>query len=104
MYDDTYPGSMQYFMIDGRRFSSRSGYYADLNAAAVAALKQDPIIDFTYTDWPYRNEISRKDVFSGFAKAYDDCVRFLGGDRSKPSSNPPRSPPPAAPLPITPTP
>ena len=69
--EDTYPGSTQYFMIDGRRFSSRASHWAEIDSVALAALKVDKLIDFTYVDWPHRSEISRKDVFSGFAKAYE---------------------------------
>jgi hypothetical protein len=77
--EDTFPGSTQYFMIDGKRFSARSGRVAELDSAAIAALKQDKLIDFTYVDWPYRSEISRKDIFTRFAKAYDECLAFLAG-------------------------
>lgn len=89
--EDTFPGSTVYFMIDGKRFSSPSGLYAQLNAPALAALRQDKLIDFTYTGWPDRHEISRKDVFRGFTKAFDDCLTFLGGKPKAQDANAPIS-------------
>jgi hypothetical protein len=93
MSEDTYPGSTEYFMIEGRRYSTRSGSWAALDPAALAALKQDKLIDFTYALWPERNEVSRKDVFSGFTKAYDECIAFLTGKPGPaPAENRPHQP------------
>jgi hypothetical protein len=75
--EDTYPGSKFYFMIDGKRYSGEARYQLPLDAAALAALKADKLIQFTYTDWPHRTEISRDDIFSEFTKAYDECRKFL---------------------------
>jgi hypothetical protein len=75
--EDTYPGSKFYFMIDGKRYSGEARYQLPLDATALAALKAEKLIQFTYTDWPHRTEISRDDVFSGFSKAYDECRQFL---------------------------
>jgi hypothetical protein len=63
-------------MIDGVRYSSDAKYQLRLDTKALTALKQDKLIDFTYTTWPYRNEVSRKDVFSDFANAFDECLKF----------------------------
>lgn len=79
MSEQTYPGSKFYFMIDGKRYSGPSASYLQLDPHAVAALKSEKPFDFTYTDWPDRTEISRKDVFAGFSKALDECLVFLGG-------------------------
>jgi hypothetical protein len=79
MSEDIYPGSTFYFLIDGKRYSGPAKYYLQLDARALAALKQDKLFDFTYTNWPYRNEINRKDIFTGFSRAYDDCLAFLSG-------------------------
>lgn len=78
MNEDTYPGSTFYFMINGKRYSGRASYYIQLDTAALSALRKDELIDFTYTHWPNRNEISRKDIFSGFSIAYDECLLAFG--------------------------
>ncbi|MCP1765550.1 hypothetical protein [Bradyrhizobium japonicum] len=83
--EDTYPGSTFYFMVAGKRYSGQSQYQLPLDGNALAALKQDKLIDFTYTTWPHRNEVSRQDIFSGFAKAYDECRAFFGNGQSKSS-------------------
>jgi hypothetical protein len=75
--EDTYPGSRFYFMVDGSRYSGDARYQIALDSKAAMALKQDKPVDFTYTIWPYRNEVSRKDVFSGFTAAYDECRAYL---------------------------
>jgi hypothetical protein len=76
--EDTYPGSSFYFMIAGKRYSGQSQYQLPLDGNALAALRQDKLIDFTYTMWPDRHEVSRQDVFSDFGKAYDECRSFFG--------------------------
>jgi hypothetical protein len=81
--EDTYPGSKFYFMVAGKRYSGQSQYQLPLDGNALAALKQDKLIDFTYTTWPYKNEVSRQDIFSGFATAYDECRSFLGNGSTK---------------------
>lgn len=88
MSETTYPGGTVYLMIDGKRYSSRSNTWIQLDAPALAALKQDKLIDFTYPHWPDRNEISRKDIFSGFTAAYDECLMFLGGKPKPPNPFP----------------
>lgn len=77
--EDTFPGSKFYFLIDGKRYAGEAHYQLPLDQKALSALKQDKQIDFTYTGWPDRNEMSRQDIFSGFTKAYDECLAFLGG-------------------------
>lgn len=96
MNEDIYPGSTFYFMIDGKRYSGRAGYYVQLDSPALNALRQDKLIDFTYTHWPYRNEISRKDVFSGFSAAYDECLLAFGR-KPKPAKPAAAANPPPAP-------
>lgn len=88
MKEDVYPGSNFYFMIDGKRYSGPASHYVQLDSFALSALKQDRLIDFTYTNWPYRNEISRKDIFSGFSQAYEECLTFLGGKPKPPNPFP----------------
>lgn len=77
--EDKYPGTRVYFMVDGKRYVGDAGYQLPLDSHALTALKQEKQVDFTYTAWPDRNEISRQDVFSDFAKAHTDCVEYLGG-------------------------
>lgn len=77
--EDTYPGSKSYFMIAGKRFSGTAPYYVPVDSHALAALRRDQRIDFTWTNWPYRSEISSHDVIENFSAAYDDCLKFLRG-------------------------
>lgn len=75
--DDTYPGTNAYFLIDGRRYVADGDHYASIDAHGLSALKNDAVIKFSWTDWPYRSEKNREDVFAGFANAYDTCIAFL---------------------------
>jgi hypothetical protein len=75
--DDVFPGTKVYFMVGGKRYAGGARQQLRLDGHALTALKQDQPIDFTYTIWPYRNEVNRKDAFSGFAAAYDECRRYL---------------------------
>lgn len=87
--ENTYPGSKFYFMIDGKRYSGDARYQLPLDAKAVAALRADKLINFTYTGWPDRNEMSREDIFAGFSAAYTECLTFLGaGSKTQPAFAP----------------
>lgn len=75
--EDTYPGTNAYFLIAGKRYSADGDSYASLDSHALDALKRDEVIKFSWTNWPYRNEVNREDVLAGFKQAYDDCLGFL---------------------------
>lgn len=70
--EDTYPGTHAYFLAGGKRYSGDGEGYTTVPATAAEGLVQ-----FTYTSWPYRNEISREDVLGGFRAAYAECLAFL---------------------------
>ncbi len=38
---------------------------------------KDVMIKCTWYDRPDRNKANQEDVFAGFAKAYDDCIKYL---------------------------
>lgn len=75
--DQTYPGTKVYYLIGTHRYSGDAGYMVRIDGAGVEALKKDPVIQFTFSRWPYRTEINGSDVIEGFAAAYDDCLKFL---------------------------
>lgn len=75
--EDTYPGTNAYFLIGGKRYSDDGDNYASLDSRAIEALKRDEVIKFSWTNWPYRNEVNREDVLAGFRNSYDQCVDFL---------------------------
>lgn len=77
--EDTYPGTSQYFLIDGHRFSGDARQWVPISAAGLAALKQDKVIHASWRNWPYRTEINEEDVLQGFATAYADCLKHLRG-------------------------
>lgn len=77
--EDTYPGTNAYFLIDGKRYIADGDNYAPLDHKATEALKKDAIIKFSWTNWPYRNEINKDDIIAGFEKSYRQCVDFLNG-------------------------
>lgn len=77
--DETYPGTKVYYLIGGHRYSGNAGYMVPIDRAAVEALKKDPVIQFTFSRWPYRAEINGADVIEGFDAAYRDCLQFLNG-------------------------
>lgn len=77
--EDLFPGTKLYFLIGGKRYAGPAGYMLPLDKAAVDALKKDPVIQFTFTRWPYRNEINGSDVIEGFDAAYQDCLAFMKG-------------------------
>lgn len=77
--DDTYPGTNAYFLIDGKRYVADGDNYASLDRKAIDALRADPIIKFSWTNWPYRNEVNKDDAIAGFSKSYQQCVDFLNG-------------------------
>lgn len=81
--EDTYPGSKIYLLIDGHRYSGLERFYIPLDKTALAALKAEKVIEFTYTNWPYRRDINGSDVLEDFASAYDDCLIFLGSPAAK---------------------
>jgi len=70
--EDTYPGTNAYFLVDGKRYSGDGDGYVKVPAAAAGGLVQ-----YTYTNWPYRNEVNREDVLGGWDAAYAECVAFL---------------------------
>lgn len=74
---DTYPGSKLYVLVDGKRYIGDANRQLPLDARAIAALKQDKLIDYTYTGWPGRDENNMQDIFAGFAEAYEKCVAFM---------------------------
>jgi hypothetical protein len=78
--EDTYPGTKVYYLIGTHRYSGDAGYMVPIDKAGVEYLKKDPVIQFTYAHWPYRNEINGADVIEGFDAAYKDCLSFLRGD------------------------
>ncbi|MGM4906292.1 hypothetical protein AB8B21_05555 [Tardiphaga sp. 866_E4_N2_1] len=75
--EDLYPGTKLYFLIDGRRYVGPAGYKVGLDKRAVEALKKDPVVQYTFTRWPYRNELNGADVIEGFDAAYQDCLQFM---------------------------
>jgi hypothetical protein len=75
--EDTYPGTNAFFLIDGKRYVADGDSYASLDKQGIDALKKDSIIKFSWTNWPYRNEVNREDIIAGFEKSYNDCVNFL---------------------------
>lgn len=75
---DAYPGTKIYFLIGGKRYSGSQRFQLPLDKAALASLRRDEKINFTYTSWPYRTEMNREDIFSGFSRAYDECRSFMG--------------------------
>lgn len=77
--EDLYPGTKIYYLIAGHRYSGPAGYMVALDKFAVEALKKDPVIEYTFTRWPYRNEINGADIIEGFEAAYKDCVAFMSG-------------------------
>jgi hypothetical protein len=77
--EDTYPGTNAYFLINGNRYVADGDSYASLDRKAIDALKKDPVIKFSWTNWPYRNEVNRDDVIAGFSNSYQKCVDFLNG-------------------------
>ncbi|MBB3944705.1 hypothetical protein GGQ73_000630 [Rhizobium skierniewicense] len=77
--EDTYPGTNAYFLIEGKRYVADGDNYASLDRKAIDALKKDPVIKFSWTNWPYRNEVDKDDVIAGFSKSYQQCVDFLNG-------------------------
>lgn len=77
--EDTYPGTMQYFLIAGRRYSSPEDEYVTLDNHALAALHAEQIVQFSWTDWPYGASHDGADILAGFTAAYNECLAFLRG-------------------------
>lgn len=77
--EETYPGTKVYFLIAGHRYSGDAGYFTRLDRSAVDALRKQALLQFTFTRWPSRTEISVDDIIDGFEKAYNECRQFLGG-------------------------
>ncbi len=75
--EDKYPGSKVYFLIGKHRYVGDGGYYVSVDSAGLQALRNGEVIQFTYTNWPYRAEINGADVLEDFETAYQDCVSFL---------------------------
>lgn len=75
--DETYPGTKVYYLIGAHRYSGQAGYMVSIDRAGVEALKKDPVIQFTFSRWPYRAEINGADVIEGFDAAYKDCLAFF---------------------------
>jgi hypothetical protein len=71
---DTAPRSQIYFMIDGKRYAGRADHFLSVD---VGPLLEDSPIDYSYSHWPSNAEIIEKVTIVDFAKAYDDCVKFL---------------------------
>jgi hypothetical protein len=80
--DETYPGTKVYYLIGDHRYSGQAGYMVPIDRAGVDALKKDPVIQFTFSRWPYRAEINGADVIEGFDASYKDCLKFLNGGKS----------------------
>ncbi len=71
---DTDPRSNIYFMIHEKRYAGPSSVFLSMPAEP---LLDDPVIDFSYTDWPHGAEIIGETTIDGFAAAYRECVEFL---------------------------
>lgn len=74
---DKFPGSWQYFLIGGKRYSGPSDRWVGLDTHALNALKGDAAVKYSYQNWPYRTEGNGEDILSGFKAAYDECIAFL---------------------------
>ena len=70
--EDTYPGTDAYFLVGGKRYSGDGDGYVKVPASAAGG-----VVQYTYTSWPYRSEISREDAFGGWEAAYQECLAFL---------------------------
>lgn len=70
--EDVYPGTDAYFLVGGKRYSGDGDGYVKVPAADAGGLVQ-----YTYTNWPYRNEVSREDQFGDWDAAYAECLAFL---------------------------
>jgi hypothetical protein len=75
--EDKYPGSKVYFLLGKHRYVGNAGFYVPINSAGLQALKNGEVIQFTFTNWPYRGEINGADVLEDFDTAYQECVSFL---------------------------
>jgi len=75
--EDIYPGTKQYFLIGGKRYSGKGDHYVWLDAAAKTALTEGKVIKYNWQDWPYRAEHNDEDAYAGFNAAYQECLSFL---------------------------
>lgn len=74
--EDTYPGTRIYFRVGGKSYSGRADRFV---AVPAAALMGGQPVQYSYTGWPYGNDVDGEDALGGFAAAYADCRAFLGG-------------------------
>jgi len=76
---DTYPRTRAYFLIYQLRHSAVGS--VPLSASSVRYLRQDIPFHASWITWPGRGEADYLDRFDGFDAAYQECIRFLGGNR-----------------------
>jgi hypothetical protein len=71
-------GSTLYALIDGRRLHTRAGGYIALDAAAIIALRKEPVIYISWNDLGGAQR-DHSDILAGFGAAYDECVSHMEG-------------------------
>lgn len=75
--DETYPGSKIFVSIGGKVVSGAKNEAPATSLKALRVIGNEPLITYSYTEWPHGNIKEATTTFRGLTKAVDECAAHM---------------------------